>query len=1137
MNIATHRQLATTLAVLGMLVTGNTGATVSQVPLTGSGVSVPPNLMFTLDNSGSMHYECLPDKFCVVSYHSIGSIPGGMGPTKSEVATYDAGKLFARQMRSVMNPLYYNPAVRYRPWLKHDGTRFPEYRASAAPVDPIAPTAETFDLSREQTLSTYWCTEATVAGCTRTKEEDFWQTFRPAQYYRLRSGRAGAAVGDFEQVIITDKEELQNFSNWYTYARSRVKAAIGATAEAFADVPAAYRVGFGTINGPKTDVDGVETFTVRRGVRPFSGIDKKTFYDLLHSAQVTGPTPLRRAMDDVGQYFSRRDSRSPWAADPLAGETPSAHLACRRTFHVLMTDGIWNGAAATTSQASGNVDGTPGPVITHANKSDTWSYQPAAPFKDDTAGTLADVAMYYWRTDLRPDLENSLKPTEANPAFWQHMVNYTLAFGVNGTLRNPGDKEALKTGTRSWGVPVSDGGAANIDDLWHAAMNSRGESKSAANAAEYRQALRSIIQEIETRSGNEAGVALSSRDYAGDARKYVPSYNTSDWSGDIQAVTLGSGDLVWKASMPAPDDRNIYTYKDATGTVRGVPFKYDKLRNAGLLKDLDTTDDEGLVNYLRGDRTGEASGVYRKRSTLIGDIVNATPVLVKDLVDGQYDFLPSGTPGQTQYRPFLEGKKHRTPQLFVGANDGMLHAFNDGNGNKKGVETFAFVPRGVLGELKRLAMPSYSHRYFVDGPLAEVDVFDLTATKWRNVVLGSGGAGAKNLFAINVPVRAASAGNSTVLDDAASAPGASDILWEIRSDDGDYAELGHVLRAPEAGLLKDGKWAVVTGNGYDSASNKAQLFVVDAITGALLALLDTGAGSSDAPNGLGGVKLLRDLNQRVVAAYAGDLQGNMWKFDLSSARRSDWKVAFGGKPLFRALDSQDQPEPITAAPAYAAHPLGGVVVLAGSGKLFEQDDPTNTQQRSLYGVWDRVRVGSSSGNPDAALSQNSALVDQSMTLMAGGKFFAISNNGVDYGGTANKRGWRLRLTGSAGQRLIYDVRTLRGRAFFDAMTPGGNAGQTCSATSPQGARFILDPFTGAPGRDGPTFDTNADGLIDSADDSAAGASIDAEAGRRAIAVKPGGAVRLEGVGAPVEAQLGKDTVKRQWRQIVTPPPY
>jgi Tfp pilus tip-associated adhesin PilY1 len=333
---------------------------------------------------------------------------------------------------------------------------------------------------------------------------------------------------------------------------------------------------------------------------------------------------------------------------------------------------------------------------------------------------------------------------------------------------------------------------------------------------------------------------------------------------------------------------------------------------------------------------------------------------------------------------------------------------------------------------------------------------------------------------------------------------------------------------------------------------------INARTGARVAVLDTGAGSPGAPNGLGGVKLVRDSAKRIVAAYAGDLYGNLWKFDFSSSTPSEWRVAFDGYPLFRAANSSGQAEPITAAPAVMAHPLGGLMVLLGSGKLLEADDASSTAERSLYGVWDKVPPGSNTGLATDRVADNDLLVTQTISRLTindkSGTYFAITSNSVDYGtgNAGKKRGWKIRMSIASGQRLIHAPQGYSGRVIFDTMVPGGIAAG-CTATQPQGYTFVIDPFTGAPGRDGPTFDTSGDGDFTAADNVTAGVTWVSSIGNRGIVRVPGGTrVRLEGSAPPgmprnpgnckleegcTPSQFPSTPVKRQWRQIVTPPSY
>ncbi|MES2412333.1 MAG: PilC/PilY family type IV pilus protein [Pseudomonadota bacterium] len=1164
-------------------------AQVAQTPLIVGGASVSPNLVFTFDDSGSMEFECLPENLCVgtgISGKYVGTMPGGVGGDfKDGIATTVNTSLFHRQMRSAgTNTQYYNPNIRYTPWLKADGTIYPSYAATAAPIDPRVP-GTTVNLVSTQTFTTTFCTSTT--SCANAS-----QSYYPAQYWNLTSG-TGTVVGNFTQVVIngtilttfskgaarTDcllltcslAEERQNFSNWFTYYRNRLLAAIGGTAKAFDALPADYRLGYGRINmDTTTAIDGVNGKTVVRGLRPFSGADRTAFYTWLFSLQVaTGGTPLRRALGDVGEYYRRTDNKGPWGNVPGTEDT-SAHLTCRRAFHLLMTDGAWNNDAASNSAAAGNVDGTSQTTPITGPNSQSYLYTRAYPYRDSNSGTLADVAMYYWLTDLRPDLANDVKGNAGDPAFWQHMVNYTIGFGVNGKLLNPDDEEALKAGTKLWGNPASD--ADNkVDDLWHAAVNSRGLSANAADQQAYADAVRAVITNIDERNGSDAGVAVSGRFLTSTSRKYKPEYRTNQWTGELSAVSLdengNDGPIAWVASqrLPAAASRNIYTYKNST--VKGVTFTWAGLTAQSMTATLGVTAaaGPGLVNYLRGDATGEGT-TYRSRQKKLGDIINSSPALVKDALDSSYDFLPS-TVGQvvigtatfsaaTSYREFLRNKKFRTGQVYVGANDGMFHVFSDVNGT----ETFAFIPNAVLGDLKNLSTSPYEHQYFVDGPVTEADVHDIslgTSGGWRNIVLGSGGAGAKNLFAINSPVPVTP--STGTLTQTLMSPGPSDILWEVSSSTTNFGELGYLMQTPEVGLMRNGQWAVVVGNGQESASGRAQLFIINALTGALIKRIDTGIPTLLGGNGLGAVRVMRDSSRQIVAAYAGDLRGNVWKFDLSSTNSNDWVVAYSStslspKPLFQAVNRNGQAEPITAAPAVTRHPGGGVLVVVGTGKLFETPDTSNTQERTIYGLWDKAAVGVTSATPSLIISGTSTLVLQTLTTIvsvttstptATQTDYGVSSNEVDY---STKMGWRLPLTLQAGQRLVYDLQFVGPALSVETIVPGASVA-TCSASSGVSPKFVLDPFTGGPlGR--PVFDTNNDGVIDNKDNANVVGFQTSADGQSAIIFKggTGGATGVAGTSSGTTGYYvnttgsklfnvgGSSSVRRSWKQIFSPPP-
>ncbi|MCK9514484.1 MAG: PilC/PilY family type IV pilus protein [Ottowia sp.] len=1209
--LSTHKKLKTAigttcLAAGLLLASAMSSAQMLQQPLEAGGGGVPPNLVFTLDDSGSMWWECVPDDLCLHpgTSRGIASIPGMERVTKASgnfagIVMYDDGAdgpvyssngtivydprdgyvspypidpLLPKQLRSnAINPTYYDPQVHYLPWLKADGSRFPDAPPSAAPILPGS--TQTQNLEGNQTIEATWYRR-------HANRTDGTQAAHIARYYILKPGTTGSDKDDFILVKITNdknypkgpnredclgssctyQEEIQNFANWYTYYRTRALTAIAGTAEAFADVPETYRVGYGRINQTTNkNIDGVNARTLERGVRGFSEAKREEFYDwLFDQTQPSGGTPLRRAMDDVGRYFSRTDNRGPWGANPGTNDS-TPHSSCRRSIHMLMTDGMWNGDAASTSAARQNVDNSSGDKITGPSGQE-YKYVPVAPYKDGASNTLADVAMYYWNRDLRPDLENNITAIPGNPAFWQHMVNFTIAFGVDGTLDNPGDFEALKKGSKSWPNPGSSGGdARTIDDLWHAAINSRGRALSARNSAEYSAAITSILDEIKAMEGSEAGIGVSTSvlGEGDDAKMYSASFSSPAWIGDVKAEMIDEeGKLAddqsgsWTASenLPAPGARKIFTYNPMATADKGVEFQWSSLSDE--MKELlwgSTSGGEPLVAYLRGDSTGEGTEHRAREKQLedgsivknpLGDIVHSTPTLIHQMVDSFYTYLPSKTGdldqgwGAESYERFFRAKKLREPQLAVGANDGMLHLFNDNTG----VESFAYIPHSVLGSVQQLWNTDYTHRYFVDGPVQESDVYDLTNNRWHNLIQGFGGAGGKYLYTIRMPVPDwdPDGDEPNALGAAESAPSASDILWEISNETSGFAEMGYVITKPETGVLPDGTWVTIFGNGYESPSGKAQLFIVNALTGALIKKIDTGVGSVEIENGLGGVGVVRDSQQRIVAAYAGDLRGNLWKFDLSSESESDWDVAFGGNPLFVANNSDSELEPITAKPSFRAFPTGGVMVLFGTGRLFSVGDQANTEERSMYGLWDQVPIGTGPGTASDIINDSDTLVTQTIntTPLADGEgvYRQLIETPVDY---KTKRGWRLPLTIAAGERVIDDPQPIFDRILMQTITLT-NIEDECQSAATLRRAYVLDPFMS--GTKQAPFDGNSDTIMESHIVDLTSADPTKGGARKAVMLRPSNgdrrAVILEG---GIKIHFGTDNIRRYWREIVSPP--
>jgi type IV pilus assembly protein PilY1 len=937
-------------------------------------------------------------------------------------------------------------------------------------------------------------------------------------------------------------EELQNYANWKLYHSTRIELAKTGVGLAFQPLNPTFRLGWGTL-GELAGCTNSGSGALNKGVRLFDGTTQGDFLTWLYAIQGNVLcTPSRWALNNVGKYYQRQDSAGPWADAPggdgaiSRSGVDSSHASCRRSYSMLMTDGYYNDSFP----SFGDYDSTNGPNITQPR---AFQYTPTGPFSDNVSSsvkasnTLADVAMKYWLTDLRPDLNNNIKPVPGDTAYWQHMNFYAIGLGLVGSLdaTDPAVLQSL-TGnsparTKSWPTPNAGGNDVfTIDDMWHATLNGHGKILNAKTAAQLNSAIQQMMSDIGGKEGTQSGVAVSTISLTKDTRKYTPSYTPISWDGNVTAYNLdqtnaSQASIAWQVEtlvsvdpvtsvktyssrMPVASVRNIFVGNGSTSGTRAVAFTYPAMSAAGLLASMGSTGiNNALIDYLRGDPANEdtdttgaaATGIYRPRQTRLGDIVNSTPVFVKDSIDLSYEKLPISVPGQGTYRTFVSAKKARVEgALFVGANDGMLHVFRDGTYGANdlpiipgGVEVFAYVPNAVLPALSNLSNKVYTHQYYVDGPNAETDAYLGSKSRWANIVLGSTGAGAGVPSSAGTSPRSAVyALDATSLNTSVTGMDATSVLWEVSSSNSSFRELGYVLTDIQAGVTVGGQWIAVFGNGYESKSCQARLYVVDLDTGALVKEINTNAGNcSGSKNGLGGVRLVRNASQQVVGAYAGDLLGNMWKFNLNNTSVSNWGVDLANAPLYTAGTAK----PITAPPTVITLPIVGTtdpatgyMVVFGTGKFYEVADISNTATQTLYGVWDPLLFGVTPIPVGTALTASTTLVQQTVTgpqtvAATGNTYFGISTNAVTYTGATPKRGWFINQP-NTGQRNVYPLDLLADRFIAaDTIAPSAAAVDPCANQSGgTGYFYIIDAVSGA----GPTqavLDTNGDGNVDSQD--------------------------------------------------------
>lgn len=1101
--------LCTTAAMLA-----TSYAQVAQEPLLTRSGSVQPNLVFVFDDSGSMKENYM---------YQYGTSWDGMGMDRPD-STYSP-------LSPDINTMYYDPRISYKLRLNADGTTMAKGSTSGVTsfkvyfyTDVMPYTSATAGNSASYANPYTPSASLVVAGNTASSyPRTVNSTNAPYPKFTNRIDCVASATS------CSWSEELQNYANWKKYHSTRVELARTGIGVAFNAFGPTFRLGWGTINKLETTKKSVKdssgaTMTITTpgkldaGVSSYNTTTKKAFYTWLYSSDTdpTGDTPNRAAIDTVGQYFSRSDSDGPWATVPNAASTsattpttivntselPSSHASCRRSNVLLMTDGYWNGSSAGLT----NVDNEAGVAIPPGPNAlkpvVTYTYAPIAPYADVTSNTLADAAMAYWKKDLRLDLDNNVPRTIEDPAFWQHMSFYGIGLGVFGTLPQTTTNLALLTsGALSWPVATASDPKA-IDDMWHAAVNTRGQFLNAGDANSLSDSIGNMMAQINRITSSQSGVAVSTANLIVGTRKYTPRYQTGSWTGNVIASELdsNSGNVVstaWQvvgsistgtttitySGIPAANSRNIVAWNGSNAEAFTNTTAITNSMTAPVTAD--------LINYIRGDQSKEGSnGIYRLREARLGDIVNSAPAFVKGGVDLKYDTLPSvPTTGSNTYRSFYNSKKARTEgAVFVGANDGMLHAFSENSGN----EVFAYIPRAVLPNLHLLANKNYVHRYFVDGPNVETDVYD--GSIWKNLLLGTTGAGAKAVYALDVtsPV------NMTT----------SSVLWEINStSSSDFSELGHVLTDVQAGKTPSGNWVAIFGNGYDSTSGKARLFVVNLLTGAYIKHIDVGTSPG---NGLGAVRIVRNTNKEIIGAYAGDLKGKMWKFDLTGTSSSSWQAGNNGSPIFDAGVTK----PITASPAVIPNTTGagggGNVIAFATGKLFDNSDLNTTTTQSIYGVLDNIPFGSPTSSISTVGLSN--LVEQTIGL-AGTltktitnsdfttstkiiSFYKVSQNTVTFSTTVN--GWYINLT-QTGQRNVYPVDNIVDNYIsVDTISPKNVVtGDSCTqGEQGNGWLYLINGLTGG-GTPEPILDTNGDGAINTSDALSNGVSTPAD-GRNII---------------------------------------
>ncbi len=982
-------------------------------------------------------------------------------------------------------------------------------------------------------------------------------------------------------------------------------------------------------NGSASNAKNVDSGSMQtNSMRILQGSHRTNFLSFVNSLTPQNGTPSHLMFSQADAYMRRPlGTSSAWASEP--GTTGSPYLGCRRSYHIFMSDGRWNGGVSGGAQDNSTNFTLPDGMVyggTAAQQAQTRLY------RDSFNNTLADWAFRSWSTSMQPSgmtgtmqaaadyraapttenfgndkagnpaiLERYWNP-RYNPATWPHMVTHTIGFsndavtwpGAPGIIAPPAAERLpfsfnnassfpdFVTGNHTWPT-MGTGENVRALDLWHAALNGRGRFYAVTQGQDLEKAFREIFAQINTTTDPDLSSSATSGSNVSrsEVGKYTAAYEPDKfWKGFVTADKVRKDgttypDPLWNGKNTADlldastiSSRFVLTWSDkwaSTAYQGGVPFKWasDESRlstNQKLWLQKNTAGtDEGAtkgqqrLDYIRGDKSLEgtdptgytAAKPFRQRQSIQGDIINS---------DVWYTGAPAADHLLKGYAAFVRANRARPGMLYVGGNDGMLHGFASLDGQEK----LAYVPRGAIPALTLLTDPQYNnkHKYYVDGSPMSGDVdlngglqdpsdpnYATYAPDWRTLLVGTMGLGGKGYFVLDVtnPTAAnlangtpgfaeANAAKLVRLDRtrgyAETAPNCSALPAgaEKTACDTLVAEdrdIGHItarpvrddndgMRTTQITRMNNNRWAVVLGNGYNSA-NQRPVLLIQYLDGAKelvrLPVTTEAAGTGIAnDNGLASPRVV-DINGDGLTdvVYAGDNQGNLWKFDLTSYNPSDWKVAFGGNPLFTARGSaalngpRSKVQPIFAAPTARANDrqmvvgsgasektvnVGGMMVAFGTGRNVTKTDPSSVDVQTLYSVLDNTRyrqistplgkrlevhpgggvcpTGADCVPTPAALGTGAAtakLAKRAFIEIDGGAYGAIDDiDLLDKTTWKDWNGWYLDLP-AIGERLLkpfdfYDASNLL-TAWSQVPAKGSNVDpnvESCESTSVDGER-------------------------------------------------------------------------------------
>jgi len=775
--------------------------------------------------------------------------------------------------------------------------------------------------------------------------------------------------------------------------------------------------------------------------------------DALDSSAQDTWTPLAESWYEMTRYLRGMRAFYPQSQLESTREVfvSPIEYRCQKNFGLIVTDGLPTYDNEFPDNLVDEPDGN-NPLLAGSFNLPDWDGDGADHIPGAALSTeggffyLDDIARFAYETDLRRHGTDNAGKSWDDPQFpLQNLRTYTLGF----TLDDPRLNEVAVAGN--------------------------GRYFTANNGRQLQEVLAAALREMGSAAVSGGSTGDTPQLAAGESRYYQTRFDPVDWSGSLRAYQLNGagepGTLLWSTDDTfrpgsASGDFETWRYADEHAPAGALTLDHATLTALSPVQQQDLEMEAlraGLSGAGEGQRLldwarGTADADLRRRVHLLGDVIHSAPVVVGA---GHHPLSDHVSP---EYAAYLQRKREHMPEaVLIGSNDGFMRLF-DTNGE----HLYSYLPAAAQSGLGVRARPDYGgdslHRSGVDGRFTVADA--LLDSHWSTLAAAGLGAGGKGLFAVR-------------LFDTVNGSAARGVLWE--ADPGQLEILGYIHGQPAIARLH-GVPVLITGNGYGSQAQRGALLIFDLHTGALIKQLDVSdRAGADVINGLSVPTLQLDGNGELQAVFAGDLHGQLWKFDLSSSDPALWQVAHGGPPLFTAAEGQL----ITVAPLLHRNMTGDAdLLLFGTGKWLEAVDLADSTLQAFYAVLDTPALPAGGVTPALLRAQQ---INSINDPASGQRLRTVSSLPVDW---QSQYGWYVPLTDSAGlqgERVTREAVIRHSRVMFTTGLVTAQATDPCMTHAGGWLMSVALANGGMPAAT--VLDTNGDRQVDHSDTPAVGIAL------------------------------------------------